>query len=85
MDCDDTNPSTIGDDDADGYYSCVDDCDDTNVLVNPTAEEICDGIDNDCDQEIDEEVGEVYYTDSDLDGYGDPERIQFSGRFPKGI
>lgn len=48
--------------DGDGYTaigSCVgsaDDCDDTNPDVNPGMEEICDnGIDDDCDGEVDEE------------------------------
>ena len=32
--------------------------------------EICDGLDNDCDGETDEEVKTKYYQDSDNDGYG---------------
>ena len=36
------------------YVSNHDDCDDTNELINPTADEICDGLDNDCDGEFDE-------------------------------
>ena len=34
-------------------------------------DETCDGEDNDCDGQIDEEVAEVFYRDSDEDGYGD--------------
>ena len=67
---------TYIDSDGDGYTE-ENDCDDTNALVNPTAEEICDGLDNDCDDEIDEEVGDIYYTDADGDGFGDSDSIEY--------
>lgn len=48
------------------------DCDDTVRAISPSAVEICDGLDNDCDATVD--VGavdaETYYTDADSDGYG---------------
>ena len=54
------------------------DCDDQNGDVNPDAIEVCDGIDNDCDQLVDDADGDVdysttadYFTDNDGDGYGD--------------
>ena len=46
------------------------DCDDTDFNVNPEASEICDGIDNNCNNEIDEGVTIVFYADIDGDGYG---------------
>jgi hypothetical protein len=40
--------------DGDGFPA-AEDCDDANPLVGPAAPEICDGLDNDCDGEVDEE------------------------------
>ena len=56
-----------------GYGSDSSDCDDTRDDSWPGADELCDGLDNDCDGTVDEEVvdGTTWYLDSDGDGYGD--------------
>jgi hypothetical protein len=47
------------------------DCDDKNPDINPSATEICDGIDNNCNGLIDDELPTYsYYPDADGDGYG---------------
>ena len=55
-----------------GTSSLSGDCDDDNDEVHPNAPEFCDGLDNDCNNVIDDEaVDRVrYYLDSDGDGYG---------------
>ncbi|MCB9744068.1 MAG: putative metal-binding motif-containing protein [Alphaproteobacteria bacterium] len=53
------------------------DCDDADETLSPGADETCDGFDNDCDGAVDDADDDVtdasvWYTDSDFDGYGDP-------------
>jgi len=58
---------------AGSYVTDSSDCDDTEVSVNFLATEMCDGIDNDCDGEVDEDDAldaTTWYVDSDGDGYG---------------
>lgn len=54
-----------------GYVSNSRDCDDTNNAIHPAADEVCNGVDDDCDSSIDEGVRNTYYRDADGDGYGD--------------
>ena len=58
-----------------GYVVGGNDCDDDNDTVFPAAEELCDGLDNDCDETIDEDVGDLFYIDADGDGVGDSEQV----------
>jgi hypothetical protein len=57
-----------------GYVINKTDCnDDPNAggaAIHPGATEICNGIDDDCDGQVDEGVQTIYYQDVDADGYG---------------
>ncbi len=56
------------------YVLNNDDCDDTDVNINPGEDEICgDDIDNNCNGDDDEECSVLYYEDADGDGYGNPD------------
>jgi hypothetical protein len=55
-----------------GYVSNSDDCDDTDDSVYPGVIDLCNGIDNDCDGNIDDDaLFTTYYLDNDGDTYGD--------------
>jgi MYXO-CTERM domain-containing protein len=78
------------DEDNDGYgsgageYACTPpnemavtaggDCDEQNVEINPSVDEVCDGIDNDCDGTADKDAADapLLFEDLDNDGYGNP-------------
>ncbi len=53
-----------------GYVTIAGDCNDNATAINPGAVEVCDGVDNDCDGQIDEGLLNTYYPDTDGDGYG---------------
>ena len=55
-----------------GAVSDATDCDDRDAAINPAAIEACNGLDDDCDGELDEGLEGLWYADGDGDGYGDP-------------
>jgi hypothetical protein len=58
-----------------GYVGDDSDCDDRDPAVNPAADELCNGIDDDCDGDIDEDDAtdaSTWWADADGDGFGDP-------------
>ncbi len=67
-----------------GYVANSDDCDDLNADSYPSAVEICDDADNDCDGSVDEGVGLTWYADADGDGYGDANATAAACTMPAG-
>ncbi len=65
------------DNDGDGWTENEGDCNDANAFVFPGAGERCDGLDNDCNGTVDDNVQGIWYIDNDADNYGHP-----SGVFP---
>ena len=70
-----------------GYASNGDDCDDASAVNNPSAWDVCDGADNDCDGTVDEDDAvdaNTWYADSDGDGYGDASQDREACAQPSG-
>ncbi len=67
-----------------GYAAEPGDCDDTDASVHPGALDTCDGRDNDCDSEVDEDPETVFHPDADGDGYGDANSVVAACEQPEG-
>ncbi|MCB9760426.1 MAG: hypothetical protein H6739_11360 [Alphaproteobacteria bacterium] len=69
-----------------GQVSEAGDCDDADAEIHPGAEELCDGLDQDCDDAVDEEASDAgtWYTDADADGYGDSAQATVACAAPSG-
>jgi len=61
-----------------GFSADNTDCDDGDSAINPGRDELCDGLDNNCDEAIDEETAidaVSWYDDDDDDGYGNDDSV----------
>ena len=70
-----------------GYAGASDDCDDGDPTINPSADETCNEIDDDCDGETDEDSATdagSWYVDHDGDGFGDPTSALVQCEQPEG-
>ncbi len=84
----DPDPYADPDADADGDgVRAADDCDDGQADVNPDAVEVCNGVDDDCDGEVDEEAEDAptWYADADGDGFGDADQPVVACARPHGF
>jgi hypothetical protein len=60
--------------DDEGTLRCGEDCDDADMAVHPSqGDDSCDGEDADCDGNIDEDAGIIYFQDADGDDHGAPD------------
>jgi hypothetical protein len=70
-----------------GYEAEPGDCDDGDAAVFPGADELCNGVDDDCDELVDEDDAldaSTWYADADGDSYGDPDSVTTACELPSG-
>ncbi|MCP5203109.1 MAG: thrombospondin type 3 repeat-containing protein [Pseudomonadales bacterium] len=79
------NKSTMAFEQPEGFVGNDKDCDDGDAGIYPRAEELADGLDNNCNGRIDEGLVESrFFRDRDGDGYGDPATSRMELRRPTG-
>ena len=78
-------PGNGPDADHDGFVR-ADDCNDKDATIHPGGKEHCDGVDEDCDGELDNAAVdmETFWADDDADGYGDAARVRTACAQPQG-
>ena len=62
-----------------------DDCNDNDATIHPLSAETCDGVDNNCDGNIDENLLVVFYEDKDSDGFGTEDNTVEACNAPEGF
>ena len=68
-----------------GYVVDSTDCKDEDATIHPGATETCNGVDDNCDGQIDEGLSlNTYYQDADGDTYGNPNQTLISCTQPDG-
>ncbi len=67
-----------------GYVERGDDCDDHDPAIHPGAQELCNGVDDNCDGISDDGVVSTWFADNDGDGYGDAGEVMEGCPAPSG-
>ncbi|MEC8276742.1 MAG: putative metal-binding motif-containing protein [Myxococcota bacterium] len=71
--------------DGDGFSIQEGDCNDDNPAIKPTAIEVCDWLDNDCNGTVDDLLDyPLWFMDNDEDGFGDANEV-IEACFPEAI
>ncbi|HEX8440948.1 putative metal-binding motif-containing protein [Archangium sp.] len=80
----DTSQATVFCQPPAGWVASLGDCKPRNGAIHPNAEERCNGVDDNCNDLIDENVQPTWYRDQDRDGFGRKELSQQSCTQPGG-